>query len=180
MKIGNDFLAMTRTRIARLRDKLLARGRPSQQPADHRNVTHVSNAELSALTERVRPVAEVIFLVLSADKAISEREYDVMRGALRSLTDGALSTEAMAALVDEFERSRERDGVEFRLDYLASALYSDRADARLALGLATAAADADTGVGPEEQAVIRALGERLGISRRELQEMMGTPVSVAT
>jgi tellurite resistance protein len=160
---------MTSKRIERLRDKLLARGQPTLAPPA---VAPTGTPELWALAERVRPFAEVMYLVLAADHDISERERNVLRGALRSLTEGALSSSALDEMLQEFEQNRTREGVELRLDYLASALYLDRADARLALGLATAAADADRGVGPQERDLIRALAERLGIGRSELDEML--------
>jgi hypothetical protein len=166
---------MTSKRIERLRDKLLARGRPTLSPPEA-VVTPVSclrsNPELAALAERVRPFAEVMYLVLAADAKIGERERDVLRGALRALTEDALSSAALDEMLEQFERKRARDGWELRLDELASQLYSDRADARLALGLATAAADTDEGIGPEERAVIVALAERLRVSQAELTALL--------
>lgn len=164
---------MASKRIERLRDKLLARGRPSLYPPPSDAATSTAESpELLALAERVRPFAEVMFLVLAADSTISAPERDVLRGALRSLTEGALSTNALDAMLEEFEKLRERQGLEMRLDQLASQLYGDRADARLALGLATAAADSDQGVGAEERAVIIALAERLRIGPAELQALL--------
>ena len=160
---------MTSKRIERLRDKLLARGQPTLAPPA---IAPVATPELWALAERVRPFAEVMYLVLAADDEISERERNVLRGALRSLTEGALSSAALDEMVAQFEQKRAREGVELRLDYLASALYPDRSDARLALGLATAAADADRGVGPQEREVITALAERLGVGKSELAELL--------
>lgn len=162
---------MTSKRIERLRDKLLARGKPTLAPPLHAP-QRSDTPELWALAERVRPFAEVMYLVLAADEDISERERDLLRGALRSLTEGALSTAALDEMLQEFQANRAREGVELRLDYLASALYLDRSDARLALGLATAAADADRGVGSEEREVITSLAERLGIHGSELAEML--------
>jgi tellurite resistance protein len=160
---------MTSKRIARLRDKLLSRGQPTLHPPAPRPTV---SPELSAMAERVRPFAEVMYLVLSADAGITEPERDVLRGALRSLTEGALSSAAMEIMLRDFEANLAREGLELRLDDLASTMYGDRADARLALGLATAAAEADHGVGPEELRVIRAFGERLGIDEIELEEML--------
>ena len=162
---------MTSKRIERLRDKLLARGQPTLHPPDPRHAS-TATPEVSALAERVRPFAEVMYLVLSADAAITERERDVLRGALRSLTEGVLSSAAMNEMLDEFAHNLARDGLELRLDYLASTMYADRADGRLALGLATAAADADRGIGEEERGVIEALGERLGVSAMEMKELL--------
>jgi len=159
---------MASKRIERLRDKLLARGRPTMYPS----LSPSPSPELEALAERVRPFAEVMYLVLATDSKITENERNVLRGALRSLTEDALSTSALDTMLADFEQLRERQGLEVRLDYLASQLYSDRADAKLALGLATAAADSDAGIGPEERAVIEALAERLRISDEELQALL--------
>jgi tellurite resistance protein len=160
---------VTSKRIERLRDKLLARGQATLHPPAPR--AQKASPELSAMAERVLPFAEIMYLVLSADAAITERERDVLRGALRSLTEGALSSAAMDEMLREFAQNLAREGLDLRLDYLASAMYADRSDARLALGLATAAADADRGVGPEERAVIEGLGERLGMSVLEMREL---------
>lgn len=124
------------------------------------------------MEDRVRPFAEIMYLVLSADASITERERDVLRGALRSLTEGALSSAAMDEMLTEFARNLAREGIDLRLDYLASVMYADRADARLALGLATAAAEADRGLGPEERAVIEGLGQRLGVNAIEMRELL--------
>jgi hypothetical protein len=169
--------AVTSKRIERLRDKLLARGQPTLHPPAPR--PNKATPELSAMAERVRPFAEIMYLVLSADAAITERERNVLRGALRSLTEGALSSAAMDSMLAEFEGNLRREGLDLRLDYLASAMYADRSDARLALGLASAAADADRGVGPEERVVIAGLGERLGISAIELHELLNGSESAA-
>jgi tellurite resistance protein len=159
---------MASKRIERLRDKLLARGRPTLYPSPSPS----PSPELQALAERVRPFAEVMYLVLATDAKITENERNVLRGALRSLTEDALSTSALDTMLADFERLRERQGVEVRLDYLASQLSSDRADAKLALGLATAAADSDEGIRPEERAVIEALAERLRVSDEELEALL--------
>lgn len=162
---------MPSKRIERLRDKLLARGRPTLPPP-HGSAEATASPELLALAERVRPFAEVMYLVLASDSKVSDKERDVLRGALRSLTEDALSTSALDALLREFEQLRERQGLEVRLDHLASQLYGDPADARLALGLATAAADSDEGVGADERAVIVALAERLRVSDEELEALL--------
>jgi tellurite resistance protein len=167
---------MTSKQIERLRDKLLARGRPSVSPSLKNQGSF--SPELAALAELVRPFAEVMYLVLVADSALGERERDVLRGALRSLTEGALSSAALDEMLEQFERKRAQDGWELRLDQLASQLYSDRADARLALGLAVAAAETEAGIGADERAVIVALAERLRVSDAELAALLQEPDQV--
>jgi len=117
-----------------------------------------------------------MYLVLSAERDIEERERDVLRGALRILTDGLVSTSSMDELLAEFESARARDGVDVRLDALAAALYGDPNDAELALGLMAAAAETDGRLGTAEQAIILALGERLGVATAHVQNLLyGAP-----
>jgi tellurite resistance protein len=161
---------MANQRVDRLRDKLLKRGMASHRPPP---MKAEPKPEALAMTERVRPFAEAMYLVLAADGAIGERERDILRGALRSLTDGMLSSASMEAMLSEFERGRALQGVESRLDTVAAALYDDRSDAQLALGLMAAASEADGRRDSAEQAIILALGERLGIGEPDLRELLG-------
>jgi tellurite resistance protein len=156
--------------MERLREKLLSRGLPSYRPPPL--VPNAPKPELTELVHRVRPFAEAMYLVIAADAEIAERERDVLRGALRTLTDGALSSMVMESLLREFEMARAREGSDLRLDAVASALYGDPADAELALGLAIAAGEVDHGLDAREQVVVFALAERLGISRRKVDAML--------
>jgi tellurite resistance protein len=161
---------MSTVRIERLRDALLEGGLPSVRPP----AAEVTNSpECEALYARVRPFAEVMFLVMTADEAIDVRERDALRGALRSLTGGQLSTSAMEQMIAEFELLLTRHGADVRLDYVASVLYSDRSDRELAVSLATAAALADGTLLPCEHQTIRGLAERLNISKDRLRELVG-------
>ncbi|HEX4352147.1 MAG TPA: TerB family tellurite resistance protein [Polyangiales bacterium] len=162
---------MPNKRIDKLRDKLLERGMASYRPPPM-NAGTDPNPEALAMTQRVRPFAEAMYLVLAADGDVGERERDVLRGALRSLTDGKLSSASMESLLCEFERARALQGVDLRLDSLAAAFYGDRSDAELALGLMAAAGETDGTMDASEQAIIFALGERLGVAKSELQELL--------
>jgi tellurite resistance protein len=113
-----------------------------------------------------------MYLVLAADGEIDERERDVLRGALRTLTDGLISTTSMEQLLSEFAEARARNGLELRLDDVASALYGDPHDAELVLGLMAASAEADGRLGAGEQAIIMTLGERLGIADAHVYELL--------
>lgn len=168
-----DSRSMADKRIDRLRDKLLARGMASQRPPP---MNADPKPEAVAMTQRVRPFAEAMYLVLAADGDMGERERDVLRGALRTLTDGMLSSHAMETMLCEFERARALQGVESRLDTVAAALYDDPSDTELALGLMAAAGETDGRMAAAERAIIMALGERLGVSKPHLQELVyGTP-----
>ena len=128
--------------------------------------------ETNALYERVEPLAEVMFLVMSSDGSIATHERDALRGMLRSLTDGALSSREMEQMLDDFAAHLERDGIEQRLDTLAARLYAEPEDRELALALAAASAIADAEVVPSEAAVLNGLAERLGVSRTRVNELL--------
>ena len=160
---------MSNKRIERLRDKLLERGMDSQRPPP---LNGEPRPEVVEMAQRVRPFAEAMYLVFAADGGLGERERDVLRGALRTLTDGLLSSAALNAMLARFERERALQGLELRLDTLAASLYSDRSDAELALSLMAAAGETDGELNAAEQAVIFALGQRLGLSQQRLEELL--------
>ena len=174
---------MSNKRIERLRDKLLERGMDSQRPpplnsdarpevAELTQRVRPSRPEVVEMTQRVRPFAEAMYLVLAADGGLRERERDVLRGALRTLTDGLLSSAALDAMLARFERERALQGLDMRLDTVAAALYSDRSDSELALSLMAAAGETDGKLTAAEQAIILALGQRLGLTQQRLDELL--------
>jgi tellurite resistance protein len=163
---------MTRARIERLRDRLEQQGQPTVRPPSM-GASVPTSPEVDAMYARVRPLAEVMFLVMTADETVGHRERDTLRGAIRTLTGGVLSSTAMEKMISEFEDSVMREGVDVRLDYVASVLYGDRDDSELALSLAAAVAVADEPLVPAEQATIEELALRLGVSKERLRELVG-------
>jgi tellurite resistance protein len=128
--------------------------------------------ESRAAYQRIRPLAEAMYLVMAVDRRVSDVERDALRGAIRTLTDGELGTVAMEAMITEFEHDLARDGIEIRLDAIASMLYGDRDDVELAIALAAAVAVADSDLDPAEQHTIEALAGRLGISGARLEKLL--------
>ena len=128
--------------------------------------------EAEAAYQRIRPFAEAMYLVMSSDGALDEREQNTLRGALRSLTSGALGTSAMAAMLSEFEQLLERDGLELRLDDVAARLYPEQEDRELGLTLAATVAIADEHLGGAERETIVSLSQRLGVSKQRLEALL--------
>lgn len=155
-------------KIERLRDRLLSRGPPSlsERPA------RITTPESRAAYRRIRPLAEAMYLVMAADRRVTDVERDALRGAIRTLTDGELGSRAMEDLITEFQDALARDGLDVRLDAVASELYGDREDRELALALAAAVALADAALDPAEQHTIEALAERLGIRGARLEKLL--------
>jgi tellurite resistance protein len=169
---------MSNPQIERLRTTLLRRGMltsrpppPMTPPGGHPVVAKWKPEQLE-LARRVRPFAEAMYLVVGADADIGERERDILRGALRTLTDGLLSSAVLETMLEEFEAARAEEGADARLDAVGSALYWDPTDAELALKLAIAGAEVDGRLDAREQAMVHALAKRLNISDEHLEELL--------
>jgi tellurite resistance protein len=157
--------------LDRLKEQLLRGGsRPSIAPRPWTKESVRPEAE--AAYQRIRPFAEAMYLVMSSDGALDERELNTLRGVLRSLTSGALGTSAMAAMLSEFEQLLERDGLELRLDDVAAYLYPEHEDRELALTLAATVATADEHVGDKERETIVSLSQRLGVTKQRLEALL--------
>lgn len=146
-------------RIRQLRDRLLERGPVSVVPG----AFSMADPPAAAAYDRLQPFAEAMFLVMSADADIKDSERDVLRGALRSLSEGGLGTAATEAMLRELEERLARDGMEVRLDNVAAHLWPDPNDRELALALAAATAKADGTIDAAERSAIFALADRLGV-----------------
>lgn len=157
--------------LDQLKDQLLSGGsRPSIAPRPWSKDSE--RPETEAAYQRIRPFAEAMYLVMSADGALDESERNSLRGALRSLTNGALGTGAMEAMLAEFEKLLRRDGLELRLDDVAARLYPEREDRELALALAATVAIADDHFGEVERETIISLSERLGVGKSRLEALL--------
>ncbi len=162
---------MNFARIARLRDKLLDAGRPSVRPAPSSSRTGLP-PEQSALYGRVEPLAELMFLVMSSDGAVAKSERAALRGMLRTLTDGALSSREMDEMLEHFAAVLEREGIEQRLDTLAARLYGEHETRELALALGAATALADSELQASEVTILKGLAERFGVPASRLQALI--------
>jgi hypothetical protein len=162
---------MSSPQIERLRTTLLRRGMIVSRPPPPASPRPWKPEQLE-LARRVRPFAEAMYLVIGAGADIGERERDVLRGALRTLTDGVLSSSVLEKMLEEFETARAGEGTEARLDAVASALYWDATDAELAVKLAIAGAEVDGRLDAREQSVVHALATRVGISDKHLEELL--------
>jgi len=148
---------------------LLRRGLRSVAPAPWSLTAAPPNEQ--AAYERILPYAEVIYLVMTADGAHSPEEQDAMLGAIRYLTEGELDAHAADHMVARFQRELLRDGIEQRLDDVASRVYRERDDRELALSLAAGVAAADGQLHPSEERTIVGLAERLGFSHSQLRAL---------
>ncbi len=117
---------------------------------------------MAAVLNRVAPIAEALYLVMSADGVCSLDERVALRGALRTITDDELSKPAVTALLERFDSSLEDEGLAARVSRVAAQLAGDRADSRATVELAAALILADGEVTDSEQDVLQQLAEETG------------------
>ena len=158
--------------LARLRDRLQHRGeRPSVvMPNASASTTQVLEA-MQIVTE-YGPLCEAMFLVMLADGRVKNVERDVLRGALRTLTDDRVRSNQIESMLDAAARNVAEHGFKARLDEVIHRLKGDPARAELTYVLAAAVAAADDKVVPEEQAVLDTLCEGLGLDEKRVLELM--------
>src|SRR5690349_14749589 len=105
--------------IVRLRDALLQSGRRPSLVASsaYETLTReglLSPEEVGALN-RVDPLAETMFLMMSADGKVTDTERDAVRGAVRGLTDNVLRTGTINVMLENYAQKLASEGREERL-----------------------------------------------------------------
>lgn len=153
--------------IRRLRDALIQSGRrpsvvlsPAYETLTRQGL--LSPEETTALN-RVDPLAETMFLMMSADGKISELERDAVRGAIRGLSDNILRSGTINVMLENYQKRLEEQGKDERLREIADEIAEEPSEAEGAFALAAAIALADDEVADEENALINQLAEWFGI-----------------
>jgi tellurite resistance protein len=157
----------TRT-IERLRDALMEQGQRTTMvlsPA-YESLTReglLTDAE-SELLVRIDPIAEAMFLMMTADGEAAQEELDVIRGAIRDLSDSKLRSGTIEVMMETYGEKVGRDGWKVRLQRVAEHLSSETSDAEMAYTLVAAVALADAEVTLEENELIDRFAELLGLT----------------
>ncbi len=154
--------------LRRLRSRLLE---PRFEPAPESAAG--PGPEQEAALERVGPVAETLFLMMVADDRSAREEHIAVHNAIHLLTDGLLPESLVGELLGRFEESLADQGLEARLEAIATRLALDRRDAEAAFSLAAALAMADEAVNAKERELLETLRSWLGIPRRRAAALLG-------
>jgi uncharacterized tellurite resistance protein B-like protein len=162
--------------IERLRDALLQSGRrPSVVLSSaYETLTReglLSPEEAGALN-RVDPLAEAMFLMMSADGEVADAEKDAVRGAIRGLTDNLLRTGTINVMLENYQKRLEEQGRDARLQEIASEIAEETSEAEGAFALSAAIALADDRITDEENEFINKLAEWFGISEERSAEIL--------
>ena len=161
--------------LLRMRRALLERGRPSLLPPAGQPISSGPpplSDEARAAAERVAPICELLYLMMCADGSDNRAERELLRGAVRALTDGQLRSATIDAMLARFDEARTHEGQRARLSHVANLLAADRADAEAAYSLAAALALADGGADARELVLLEELGELLGLSRERRAQLV--------
>jgi tellurite resistance protein len=162
--------------IERLRDALLQSGRrPSAvMSSAYETLTReglLSPEEASALN-RVDPLAEAMFLMMSADGKVADEERDAVRGAIRGLTDDLLRSGTINVMLENYAKRLAEQGRDARLEEIASEIAEETSEAEGAFALSAAVALADDEITQEENTFINQLAEWFGISPDRASEIL--------
>lgn len=133
-----------------------------------------TSEELSARNNPIpflSTLAEASFLVSHGDHRFAREEVTCLVGTLSELSAGALDRSALAGMIYEFSASIQRDGLDARLDALASRI-RDRNDRIRLVGFAALVAMCDRTLQPGEREVLDRLAAKMGISADELDRFV--------
>ena len=162
--------------IQRLREMLQRRAglRADDDATRGRLARDGASPEVRALIERVAPMCEVLYLTMVADDESGVEEIESIRGAIATLTDGALSSATIESMLVRYAASASEHGRAARLTHVAAQLSGDREDAEATLMLAAAVAVSDGSVAGTEQRLVTELCASLGISSARAAVILDT------
>jgi tellurite resistance protein len=157
--------------LARIRDELLEVGQP---PSVHFMKAAADDDPFAGDPDakaRFEALFEVMCLMVTADGRVTDTERDVLRGAVRGLTQHAVRTHHIEKL---FEQCAElaKQGVDARLSAVAPTLKEDPALADAAFSLAAALAFADDEIEDEENELINSLADKLELGDERTTELL--------
>jgi uncharacterized tellurite resistance protein B-like protein len=157
--------------VARLRDQLRKRGqRPSIALGDAN--LEPEAAELAVVAAEYGPICEAMYLMMSADGTISKEEREVLKGAIRNLSEDTVRSVHIEALLDRAAKAAAEQGRDARLESVVQSLHEDPARAEVAFVLAAAVAFADSAIADEENDTLNALAEGLGIDETRADQLL--------
>ncbi len=162
--------------IERLRDALLESGRrPSTVLSSaYEALTRADllSPEETIALNRVDPLAETMFLMMSVDGKVAHAEQDAVRGAIRGLTNNVLRSGTINVMLEMYAARLEEQGRDARLHEIAEQLAEEPSEAEGAFTLAAAVALADDAVDERENEFINQLSEWFGIDPERAEAIL--------
>ncbi len=162
--------------ITRLRDALLQSGRRPTIVVSPAYETLARSGLLSpeeaAAVDRIDPLAETMYLMMTADGMVAEAEQDALRGAIRGLADNLIRSGTINVMLETFAKKLKEHGRDARLQEIAETLSENPQEAEGAFSLAAAIALADDSVHDKENEFINQLADWFGISEGRAAQIL--------
>jgi uncharacterized tellurite resistance protein B-like protein len=155
--------------LVRLRDQLRARG---QRPSVVSTGASPEAAELAVITAEYGPLCDAMYLMMSADGDVSGEEREVLKGALRNLSNDEIRSVQIEALLDAAKQRIAASGRDTVFHEIMETLNGDTARGEVTFVLAAAIAFADNAVADEENELLNTFAEGLGISEERANELL--------
>jgi len=162
---------LTQSTLARLRDRLQERGQRPSVLLPNANLPQ-STLELLHVTAEYGALCEAMYLMMAADGRVLIVEREVLKGALRELSDDTVRGVHIEAMIDAASKRLVAEGRDARLAAVAESLQQDPIRAEVAIVLAAAIALADGEFAPEENDVLQELAAAMGVEQARVHELM--------
>lgn len=118
------------------------------------------------------PLCEAMYLMMSSDGDITNDEREVLKGAMRNLSEDRLRGNLIETMLEGASKNADKEGREHRLASVAGTLKEDPAKAEVAFVLAAAIAFADNAIADEENELLNTLAENLGIDEDRANRLL--------
>ncbi len=156
--------------VVSLRDQLRAAGQKASVSVQ--DGESPSDADAKLLAAEFAPICEAMYLMMSADGDVSIEEREVLSGALRNLSGGALDGDLIDKLLAEATARGSAEGRKVRMAAVIEELAKDKARAEVAFVLAAAIAFADNTIADEENDTLDSFAEGLGIDESRADDLL--------
>jgi tellurite resistance protein len=161
---------LSNSTLQKLRDQLKKRGQRPSVVLDP-GVSPEAVEAMSVVSE-YGPLCEAMYLMMSADGHVTDDERQVLKGALRNLSDDQLRGPQIEGLMEAAARSVAEQGRDQRMKEVILALHEDRARAEVTFVLAAAIAFADNAIADQENETLNMLAEGLGIDESTANQLL--------
>ena len=163
--------ALSEQHLEILRVRLLERGqRPSLVLAG--GAASAAVIEAIQVVEEYGPLCELSYLIMIADNKVSNLERDVLRGALRTISNNLVRSSHMESMIDHIAHQVVEQGAPARLNHAIARLLHMPARAEVAYIIAHAVAEADGPAVESEKQVLATIAQGLGIHPRKAIELL--------
>ena len=157
--------------LTRLRDQLQEHGQRPSVVLPNQNLSPDA-LEFIQVTTQYGTLCEAMYIMMAADGRVTQDERDVLKGALRSLSNDTVRGVHIEAMLDAAAKKLAAEGRDQRMKVIIAELSEDTTLSEVAFVLMAAIAFADNIIEDEENVVLNELAEGLGIDEQRANELL--------